>query len=790
MQNKLHNIRQKNEMDVLIRMLRMLIFFSAVSLSLYAVSYANVSNKTFIVSSVEFKGLNGINKHDISPFIAIKKGDKFTIEKSNKIIKTLYASKLFSNIKIYRDGTKLIVAVDQLPIISNFIVTGNKMIPSERLTKVLTAQGLFTGAIFNQELLDHIKKLLRQEYISQGKYDVLIDVNVHYKSHNRVTVAINIYEGLTAKIVKINIVGNYAFSTKELLKNLSISTGNFLSIITKSNEYSNSKFDDSLEKLTNFYMDRGYSKFKIKSSQISITPDKKSIYINVDIDEGNRYIVSGYDFRGNFSLSKNLLESLVSIKLNKMFSRATVMDSIRNIERRLNEIGYANAKLDVIPKFNDKNRSVYLTFTVNLGKKMYVRYINFTGNIHTNEDVLRRAIYQIEGALYSPDRIDESKMRLINLPSGSVENVDVKTFPVSGVNNQVDLNYNIVEKPSASINGSISYSNLTKFGIGAGITHRNVFGSGNTLSVNISKNSYLLSGGISYYNPYYTTYGIGRSFEIFGNSTDSRKTVISDYVLDSFGTGVTYYFPLSPYSKVSIGLSLEKDALKLGKMPAQRMKDFVLKHGNKFLQPTISINWSRGYLNNQIFPTKGLIQAINLSSTVSIGDRSLEYYVAGYNIYYVKPINNFFAFSSSFRIKYGNGYGKYDTLPFFRNFYAGGIGTVRGYEDGSLGPLAKGTLDPIGGNLFVGGTVSLLSPTFIDNNARISLFFDAGNIYNGVKDLKNFSKDPLRCSVGAQLDFFLPMLGGNIQLSIAKPLNARPGDQTRAFQFSIGAPLQ
>jgi outer membrane protein insertion porin family len=638
---------------------------------------------------------------------------------------------------------------------------------------------------------------LKTEYLNIGKHNVLVDVKLVKQERNRVAVTIVISEGLTSKIKQIKIVGNHAFLERELLNQLDMSTGGMFSFFTHDNEYSVEKMASSLDKLTSYYLDHGYVKFRVESKQVSLSPDHKDIYITIVINEGAQYTIAGFDFSGKFIVDRPKLVEAVSLKKGDIFSRRVILLSSKKIITLLNEKGHANADVNPLPTFDDVNNTVLITFDIKPGEKIYVRRINFTGNIHTNDNVYRRALLQYEGGLYSSTKLEESKRRLMTLPSQNVGDVKISPAAVPGVPNQIDLNYAMTEKSQADINGGIGYSQLNNVMVRAAVTHRNIFGTGNILGVNANWDAANLAGSVEYTNPSYTTSGVSRSIRGYFTHFMANKNNIASYTMNTQGLAMTYSFPFSLYMRYFLGVEFQNQQVTVGNKPPLKFLEFVDNHGEKFEQLKLKAGINYSSLNRWLFPTRGLEQNLGITATAPLGSSFLQYYTATYAAKYYYPIyKDSFVFNLGGAVGYGNSYGQYsndDGLPFFENFYAGGMGSVRGYKPNTLGPRDirvdprtgkdAGTSRPIGGNFKLCATAALIFPNFTES-VRTSLFVDGGNVFGN----NNIDLNELRYSTGLQIDWMSP-IGATFNFAFAKALNKKPGDQTMVFEFGMGMSL-
>ena len=730
----------------------------------------------FVVKKIQIKGLEGIPQATVFSYLPLAIGDHVDAKKSTKIIESLYKTGFFENVVLSRKNSTLLIQVKQRPIISRISIKGNKKLSTKILRKVLGNLGFTTGRVFDQSILSKIKHSLIQEYFVIGRYNARVNVKITKEKRNRVAIKILIFEGKVAKIHQIKIIGNHDFKEKKILKQFKLSTPNLLSFFTHDDQYSSQKLEADLESLRSFYMNRGYIKFKIISKQVSVDPTLRQVYIVIHISEGAQYHVSGYRFSGHLILPQIKLKKIVPIKAGQIFSRRKVINAVKIIENVLGDKGYGKAKVNAIPTINYKKKNVYLNFHIIPGRHVYIRYITFSGNYRTNDETLRRNLLQQEGGLFSRGKVEGSKRFLLLLPY--IQTAQVQTKPVPGKSNQVDVNYKVKERSASTISAGLGYSQLDKFIIHAALNYGNVLGTGNSLSVSAMRSKSLQSASLDYYNPYYTKYGIGRDISLFANHFNAKKANISDYAMSSYGGSLGYNFRISQNDRLNFSAGYENDILKLGSYPSTQMTRFVKKYHRHFYQILLSAGWTHQGLDRIIFPTRGLMQSAGLTVAAPMSkEHSLEYYKINYLAVYFHPLRDHFIGKLRFHAAYGGGYGRFKRLPFIKNFYAGGMGSVRGYTGNTLGPKDSNG-DAMGGNTEVDGTLGLIFPNPISKNIRTTAFFDFGNVYGGKPALN------MRLSEGIQVDWLSPL--GLLHFSLAKALNAHKSDDTNVFQFNIG----
>jgi outer membrane protein insertion porin family len=684
-------------------------------------------------------------------------------------------------VRLERKGDVLIVIVDERPSIDSIKITGAKDIDEATIKKSLKEIGLAEGRVFNTSILDKVEQELKRQYFNRGRYAIKVKATVTPLERNRVAIKIDISEGMTAKIRQINIVGNRAFSDKELLKTFTISTPTIFSFLTKNDQYSKQKLASDLENLRSFYQDRGYLEFNIDSTQVSITPDKQAIYITINVTEGKKYTVSGYKLAGKLVIDEQELRKLVSLKPGDVFSRRALTESSKKIADRLGDEGYAFANVNAIPEIDKQKQTVAFTLFVDPGQRVYVRRVNFSGNAVTQDEVLRREMRQFEGAWYSGAKIQRSVARLRRL--GFFEEVNVDAPPVPGSPDQVDINISVKERPTGNFVAGIAYSDVDGLGLNASLNFKNFLGTGKEVGARIDNSASNKVFNITYVNPYYTPDGVSRGFNIFSSRVNAAAADIAAYNSTTQGASVFYNVPTSEDRTINLGVGYEHVQLEVTPTSAQIAQDFVTKHGDTNQIAKATLGWTRDTLNSRIFPTQGTLQRV--SAEVSVPGSDLEYYRLIYQASLYYPLSSDYTFKLRGEVGYGDGYGKTDELPFYKNFYAGGSSSVRGYRSRSLGP--KDTLPPndaTGGSTRVLGNTEILFPfpgARENKSLRLSVFVDAGMVY---APSERIDLGELRYSTGLAVNWFSPIFP--ISLSLARPINPKEGDSLDRLQFTLG----
>jgi outer membrane protein insertion porin family len=764
--------------------------FSRLLFLCLVMAQAAKADEEFIVKDIQVKGLQRISLGTVYNYLPVNVGDTFSLDNAAPAIKALFKTGFFKDISLEREGSTLIVNVVERPSIAKIIFEGNKDLSKEDLTKALDSIGLSEGKVFNRQVLDKVEQELNRQYLSHGKYALKIKTEVTPLTRNRVGIHIQISEGRVTKIKQINIVGNKVFDDKTLLGTLQLSTTNLLSFYTKDDQYSKQKLSADLETLRSYYLDRGYINFSIESTQVAITPDKKDIYVTINVKEGEVYSLEKVKLAGNLIVKPEELIKLVSVGPGEIFSRKNATETSKAIAERLGDEGYTFANVNMVPEINEAKKTVDMTFFVDPGKRAYVRHINMKGNTKTRDEVLRREMRQMESSWASSSKIERSKTRLERL--GYFEEVNVETPQVVGTSDQIDVNYKVTEKASGNLSAGIGYSQVQGIVLNANISQDNVFGSGKRVNLAFNNSDYLTSYQFGFFNPYYTVDGVSQGYNLGYTSRDAGQVNIANYSTDIYNAGINFGIPLNEFDQLRFDADVKHTTLRDTDFSSIEIQDFVAQEGDSFLTFAPSIGWTHDTLNRALFPTKGGQQRFSALATIPGSD--LEYYKLSYKHQVYFPLAKDFTFRLHGEVAYGDGYGKTDGLPFFENYFAGGTGSVRGYKNNTLGPrdhiLINGVPvanNPLGGSTKVVGNAEMFFPVpfFADTKSiRLGAFFDAGTVSDG------FSLSDLRYSTGISGEWLSPF--GALSVSAALPLNAKsgtatePGDQEQIFQFNFG----
>lgn len=748
----------------------------------------------FIINKIDIQGLQGVSPATVESYLPIKRGQNWDPSQSPVVLRSLYQTGFFEHITINTQGQTLIIQVMERPIIGQLKISGNSVIPSDKLTEVMKSLNIAEGRVYNRALIEKIKQSLINQYYQLGRYNARVEVTVTSMARNRVLVKINISEGLVAKVKRITIIGNHAFDEKTLLKQLTVDTGGLFSFFTQTDRYSEEKLAASLDNLRNFYLDHGYIRFDVKSSQAQLSTDRKAIYITIVVQEGAQYRIKDYKLTGHYIVSSDMLQNKITFKPGDVFSRQKVLDSEKNMTKVLGDQGYLFTNISLRPQVNEANKDLILIFDINAGKRTYVNRISFSDHNRTNDEVLRREMQQLESAPASISKLEESKHRLQLLPF--IREVDMSVSPVEDKTDQVNVNYKVKEEGAAQATFKIGYSPIYKTILGVGFNHKNFIGTGNTLGVNLQRSKYEEVFGIDYTNPYYTPEGISRSFNFSASRVhpEAISNLNNGYSTNEYNFGVLYGIPIgtdeSVINRIQAGINYQNILVNVFRSKASnQVLSYINNHNRHFQALDFKLGYSRDSRDKIIFPTNGSFQAAFVDVYAPVTKGSPAFYTLNYRGNWYIPLTEQFILSNRAELGYGNGFSGPDNFPFFKNFYAGGMGSVRGYEAYTLGPrdsMGKA----FGGNVLTVASVGLIFPNFISDNLRTTVFADAGNVYatwNNKKfgGLSSSSSGPIRYTYGIEADWLTPF-GPAIGISLAKTLNHKSGDDRKFFDFTLG----
>lgn len=738
----------------------------------------------FVVKDIRVEGIQRTEAGTVFSYLPVRVGDTLNDERAAQAIKALFATGFFKDVRIEVDGDVMVLVLEERPAISQIDFVGLKEFDKDQLKKGLKDVGLAESRIFDRALLDKAEQELKRQYLSRGKYAVEIKTTVTPLERNRVAINFTIDEGDAAKIKQINIVGNQAFKEKELLELFQLQTPGWLTWYTKNDQYSKQKLSADLESLKSYYQNRGYLEFNVESTQVSISPDKKDIYITISVNEGERFIVSSVKLAGDLIAPEAELRKLVTVKPGEIFSREKLNETQKAVSDRLGREGYAFANVNSAPEVDKEKRQVAFTIFVDPGKRVYVRRINIGGNTRTRDEVIRQEMRQMEGGWYDAEKIQLSKQRVDKL--GYFSDVTVETPPVAGTSDQVDVSMSVTEKPTGNLMLGAGFSSNDGVILSGSIAQQNVFGSGKSVSVGVNTAKSRETYAFSYTNPYFTVDGISQGFDLYKKTYDPTNTTYAkSYKTSSIGGGMRWGVPIAEKETISFGVAVDKTEIDTFDDSRQIYKDFVKDFGNSNTSASVNLGWSRDGRDSLIYPTKGALTRI---STEVAPAGTLKFYKVNLQHQRFIPFTKDLVLMLNGEIGIGNGLGGGKSLPFYRSYYAGGVTSVRGYDVASLGPRQND--EAIGGTKRVVMNAELLFPmpgTGLDKSLRLGWFVDAGQVFGPKDDNGDYSKfalGDLRYSTGLAVAWSSPM--GPLKFSVAQPLNDKEGDKTQRFQFTMG----
>jgi len=735
----------------------------------------------FKVRDIRLEGLQRISLGTVFNYLPIKVGDNFTSKLSSQAIKALYKTGSFKDIHFEREGDVLVIFVAERPAIAEISFEGNDDIQKDSLDNVLKQIGLIKGRVFDPSVLERMKQELKRQYYSLGKYSVKVDTNITVLERNRVKILINISEGDSAEIHAINIVGNKKFENEVLLSKFeSAGTGFF----GGKKQYSKQLLSGDLEILKSYYLDRGFINFKINSTQVSISPDKQDIYITINVTEGESYAIREIKLIGDLIIDKSEMRALVPIAVNDVFSRKKTSESRNNITEKLSSLGYAFSNVNVIPDIDIDSKTVALNLYVDPGRRVYVRRINIKGNTKTKDEVIRREVRQMENGWLSTDKVSQSRTRLNRL--GFFETVNVETPPVSGTNDQVDVNYNVSERPTGQISAGLGFSDTQGVVLNFGLSQDNFAGTGKRVAIKIDNSQVTRLYSFSVTNPYYTIDGVSRGFTLYSRKVNTEETAITNYVINSIGGSINYGIPLAENQFMNFSVGYENTELVTGTSTVKSIVDFTTKYGTEYETYTISNSWRFDNRDRAIFARSG--QKTRISGELAVPGGDLQYYKINFETRHFFTVWSDWTIMANLGLGTGDGYGDTDILPPYKNYFVGGSRSVRGYNSGSIGsPSTKESGDPFGGSSRIVTNLELVLPSANDDSAsgfRFSLFVDSGFVY-GNEDKIDLGE--MRSSYGVSAIWLAPI--GILRFSFAQVIDEQLGDDLQSFQFTLGSPF-
>lgn len=729
----------------------------------------------FVIKDIRVEGIQRTEAGTIFSYLPVKVGDTMTDERSAQSIRALFATGFFRDVSLERDGDVLVVAVQERPSIAQIVFSNMQEFDKDQILTGMRQVGIAEGRILDRSMLDRAEQEMKRQYLGRGYYAVAISTTVTPLERNLVAINFNVDEGQIAKIRQISIIGASAFTESALLGQFVLRTPGLMTWFSKHDQYSRQKLSADLETLRSFYLDQGYLEFAIDSTQVSITPDKQDIYITISITEGQKYTVSEVKVAGEMLVPEEEVRQLVQLKPGDVFSRARLTESTKLISDRLGNEGYAFANVNAVPALDKEKRLVAFTFFIDPGRRVYVRRINVTGNERSRDEVVRREFRQIEGGWYSGEKITLSRQRVDRL--GYFTEVNLETPAVPGTTDQVDINIAVVEKPTGMLLFGAGFGSDEGLILSGSISQQNIFGSGRHLALSINTSKINTTYSLSYTNPYYTPDGVSQGFDIYFKDLDPSANDLAQYQTKTAGGQIRFGVPVTERDVINYGIGYDDTTITTFPTSPQRYVDYVAVFGPQNSNVFLTAGWFRDGRDSLIYPTKGTMQRASAELGTPAGD--LEYVKLTYQYQRYFPVTRYTSFLLNGEVGYGEGYND-KPLPFFKNFYIGGVGSVRGFKSFTIGPKDVNG-DPQGGPHKVQANAEFLFPfpgLQNDRSVRMSAFVDSGSVGNSI------DFDLLRVSAGLGLLWISPI--GPLKISFAVPIRHQPDDRLQKFQFTVG----
>ena len=752
------------------------------------------SASAFVISDIRVEGLTRTEPGTVFSHLPFRAGEDYTAEKGVRAIHSLYQSGLFRDVTLSQDGDVIVVRVMERPAVATIETHGIKAFDKEAVEKSLRDVGMAEGHIFDHAILERADQELRRQYLARGYYGANVTTTVTPLERNRVRITINVDEGSASSIASIRFTGNSLFDSDDLLDLMQLGTPNWFSWYTKRDLYSREKLAADLETIRSFYMNQGYLDFRIDSVQVSIAPNKSDVYITINLTEGEKYTIRSAKLQGDMLGLDDQLNALVTLKEGDIYNAQAVKDVSTAITDKLSTLGYAFASANPNPISDPEKRTVDIVYTIDPGRRAYVRRVNITGNNRTRDEVIRREVRQYEAAWFDSDKVKLSRDRIDRL--GYFETVTAEPKPVPGTRDQVDLEVNVKERPTGSISLGAGYSTSEGIILSAGFAQNNVFGTGNSVSVDVNTSKSQRTYALSVVEPYVTPEGVSRSYEIYDRRVDLEELDVADVKYETYGAGVSWGIPFTELDRIFLGTRVESTTVDTNRNSPQRYINYVDQFGDNPISVALTAGWSRDSRDNSLAPTRGVYQ--RFSGEFGLPGFDIQYYKATYQYQHFIPLSRTWTLAFNGEVGWGDVYGSTEQFPFFKNFYVGGIGSVRGFESGTLGPKdysVDNDDDNLGGDRMLTGNIEILAPLpGGDRTLRIFGFLDAGYAwgYEGYRTASNTTAyrrqkvdfGDLRYSTGFGVAWISPL--GPLKFSIAFPLNDQEGDDTQRFQFQIG----
>lgn len=734
----------------------------------------------FEVKNITVEGANKIGFDTINSYLTVTPGQELDSQKVSESLQRLYKTGFFKDVSFYkRDDGTLVIKVVERPSIADIKIEGNSLIETDVLTQALDGLGIKQGRVYNQSQMDQVIVDLKRRYQNQGYYAAVIDISSSELPRDRVELKIDINEGEPATIGRINLVGNNIF-TDQRLKSQMLMTED--ASFGSGDKYSKPKMQADIETIKTYYMDRGYAEFKVRSSQVSLSADKTKVFTTINMSEGPQYNFAGIGFSGELIVEQEELESLVTFKEGDIFSRSAVIKAVNSIRDRLSEEGYAFAEVEPQTLLDQEKQTVGITFKINPKNRVYIRRIEVEGNTRTRDHVIRREMRQYESAPYSLKMVRQSKERLKRI--GFFQTAEIETRRVN--KDQVDLIVKVEEQPTGSISAGVGFSQVDGMSFNLGVSERNFIGSGNKLNFSVATSEAKKTADIGVTNPYFTDDGVSLGLGFYYSEIDATELEVADFTTNNLGIKASLGYPLSENDTIKFGLKFDSQDLVCSD-DFTFCADYIDEYGKSTTSVIASMGWTYNTTNAFYYPTEGQKTSLSIEAVVP-GTSEVPFYKVYANESWYQSLSDNFTLQLKAGLAFGEGYGDSETLPFYENFYAGGIGTVRGFEPNSLGPYYDFDIDgsdrPRGGSVKLTGTAALVFPVpLIDDssNARMNLFFDFGNVFDGFDSV---DMDEIRSSVGLGVSWITPV--GPLLFSLASPVNYQDDDKQQTFQFSLG----
>tara|TARA_B100001029_G_scaffold39681_1_gene30760 strand:- start:8883 stop:11210 length:2328 start_codon:yes stop_codon:yes gene_type:complete len=750
--------------------------------------------ESWVIDDIRITGLQRVSAGSVFAVMPVGLGDLISAEKFKEIATSIFATGKFDDIRLGRDGNALLINLLERPTIDEISIEGNKAIKTEALLDGLKKSGIFEGALYKRAVFESLSVELERQYASQGKYSSSVEVKTEDLPKNRIKLSVDIEEGQSASLRKINIVGNSFFNDKEILDSFKLKEKNWLSVFNRGSSYSRENLKGDLETLESMYKNKGYLKFSVDSSMVAISENKKDIFLTIQVNEGGVYKVSEVRLAGDLEEKELIIRSLINIPVNEIYMEAFVTSTEDMITNLLETIGFTNAEVSTAKDINDDNKTVQLTLFVDPGQRTMVNRIIFEGNERTHDVVLRREMRQMEKSWVSNQLLETSKLRLDRL--GFFKGVDYEKKSVPGTSDQVDVVFKVEEQFSGSIGGSLGYG-AYGFSLGANYSEKNAFGTGNSISVGINYSEWRQDISFNFYDPYFTIDGIGVGYGAYFRKTDYGNFNIAAYNTDSYGGSASFQLPISEVEQLGLSIAIDNTSLNANIASSLQLQDFYTSEGFSFDTYTLSTTWAEVTLDRGLFPTNGMRNTVSLSFTLPGSDLTYGRFSHDLKIFRPLPLGLIFGYRSNIGALFA--YGDTTAVPPYQHFYAGGMRSVRGFKQNYLGPKAVyasgyGYADPrpIGGPYSLTGGFDLIIPlNFVPDprSIRGSVFLDYGNVFSdGCKNYETncfeFDISELRYSIGIGITWITAL--GPLSFAIASVFNDSPEDRTETFQFEIG----